>query len=112
MAFRFRFCLYMLSYVIFSIVTYFLWKIYSTFVEYIENIKMVKTFLKRHWLTILGVVAGVVAGYLYWFYVGCASGTCPITSSPVSSSLWGAVMGGLLFSIFKAGKKTANNKSS
>lgn len=28
------------------------------------------------------------------------TGTCPITSSPVNSSIWGAAMGGLLLSSF------------
>ena len=30
----------------------------------------------------------------------CTTGTCPITSSPVNSSIWGAAMGGLLLSSF------------
>ena len=47
-----------------------------------------------------GIVAGMVGGYLYWRYVGCTTGTCPITSSPVNSSIWGAAMGGLLLSSF------------
>ena len=48
----------------------------------------------------LCIVAGTVGGYLYWRYVGCTTGTCPITSSPVNSSIWGAAMGGLLLSSF------------
>lgn len=56
--------------------------------------------LKRFWLTGLGVVVGMVGGWLYYVYVGCTSGTCPITSSPVLSTFWGAMMGGLLFSMF------------
>ena len=31
---------------------------------------------------------------------GLSTGTCPITSSPVNSSIWGAAMGGLLLSSF------------
>lgn len=48
----------------------------------------------------IGIVIGAIAGYLYYFYVGCASGTCAITSKPLNSTLYGAVMGGLLFNIF------------
>ena len=54
--------------------------------------------LKRHWPTLLGAALGALGGYLYWYFVGCADGTCPITSSPLNSTLWGAVMGGLLLS--------------
>jgi len=57
-------------------------------------------FIKRYGWTLLGIVAGMVGGYLYWRYVGCTTGTCPITSSPVNSSIWGAAMGGLLLSSF------------
>lgn len=62
---------------------------------------MLKVFLKKRWPMLLGVVVGAIGGFLYWRYVGCASGGCPITSSPVNSSLWGAVVGGLLGSIFQ-----------
>lgn len=51
-----------------------------------------------------GAVIGLLAGYLYWREIGCISGTCPINSSPVNSSLYGAVMGGLGASIFKKDK--------
>jgi len=66
---------------------------------------MIKKNLKKYWLTLPGVVIGALGGYLYWRYVGCESGSCPITSSPLLSSLWGAIMGGLLFSMFKIEKK-------
>lgn len=61
--------------------------------------------LKRFWLAGLGVVVGMVGGWLYYVYVGCTSGTCPITSSPVLSTFWGAMMGGLLFSMFQKEKR-------
>ncbi|MGL4993005.1 MAG: DUF6132 family protein [Bacteroidales bacterium] len=61
-------------------------------------------FLKNNLFTIIGVIIGLLGGYLYWYFVGCNSDTCPITSSPINSSLWGGSMGGLLFSMFN--KKT------
>jgi len=67
---------------------------------------MIKMKIKKNWLTLLGVAIGALGGYLYWLYIGCESGSCPITSSPLISSLWGAAMGGLLFSIFKMEKKS------
>lgn len=58
-------------------------------------------------ITGIGVVVGAIAGYLYYFYIGCASGTCAITSKPLNSTLYGAVMGGLLFNMFvKSSKKS------
>lgn len=58
-------------------------------------------FINNNKLTIVGVVVGAIGGYLYYHYVGCASGTCPITSKPLNSMLYGAVMGSLFFNIFK-----------
>lgn len=51
-------------------------------------------------ITGIGIVIGAIAGYLYHFYVGCASGTCAITSKPLNSTLYGALMGGLVFNMF------------
>ena len=50
-------------------------------------------------LTGIGIAIGALAGYAYYFYVGCASGTCAITSKPLNSTLYGALMGGLIFNM-------------
>ena len=47
---------------------------------------------------LVGTVIGGVLGYLYYKFVGCPSGTCPITSNPYISTIYGAVLG-LLISI-------------
>jgi hypothetical protein len=57
--------------------------------------------LKKHSLTLVGIGLGTAAGFLYWKFVGCTSGTCPITSNPTNSTIYGAVMGGLILSMFK-----------
>ncbi len=62
----------------------------------------------------LGIVIGAIGGYLYWYYVGCMSGTCAITSSPVNSTLYGGLMGGLIVNLFDGKKKdktTSENPS-
>lgn len=59
-----------------------------------------KSFLLKHWLRITGVAVGVLGGYLYYYYVGCVSGTCPITSNPYRMMIYGALVGYLLFDIF------------
>lgn len=61
--------------------------------------------IKRNWTYLAGAVAGGIGGYLYWYYIGCVSGTCPITASPTMSMVWGAVMGSLIFSLFKKENK-------
>lgn len=66
---------------------------------------MKNNLLRKYWLTLIGVTLGALGGYLYWRFVGCASGTCPLTSSPIYSSIWGGLLGGLLFNTFQKEQK-------
>jgi len=66
-----------------------------------------KLFIKKHLLKITGVIVGMTGGYLYYYFVGCNSGTCPITSNPYISVIYGGVMGYLVFDLFK--KKEVKN---
>jgi len=50
---------------------------------------------------IIGAAVGAVLGYLYYRLVGCSSGTCPITSNPYISTIYGAVIGVLISIAFK-----------
>jgi hypothetical protein len=60
----------------------------------------------RRWIVPgVGMATGGLGGFLYWHYVGCINGTCAITSSPINSTLYGTIMGGLLFNIFSAPRK-------
>jgi len=61
--------------------------------------------MKKWWLnnklTVIGAIVGAIGGYLYYYFVGCASGTCGITSSPVNSTLYFAILGGLIVNLIK-----------
>ena len=54
---------------------------------------------------IIGIVIGAVLGFGYWYFIGCNTGTCAITSSPVNSTLYGGLMGILLVNTFSGNKK-------
>ena len=59
----------------------------------------IKIILKNMVLRIIiGVIIGGVAGFLYYKLVGCRTGSCPITSNPLSSIFFGAIFGGLIAS--------------
>jgi hypothetical protein len=45
---------------------------------------------------IFGIVIGAGIGFAYYKFVGCSTGTCPLTSNPFISTLYGAVMGVLI----------------
>lgn len=41
----------------------------------------------------LAVSAGAILGFGYYYYIGCQTGSCPITSTWYISTLYGAVIG-------------------
>jgi hypothetical protein len=45
------------------------------------------------WKLVLAVGIGGLLGFLYYYFVGCPSGNCTISSSPYLSVLWGSLMG-------------------
>ncbi|MFZ9386741.1 MAG: DUF6132 family protein [Chitinophagaceae bacterium] len=68
-----------------------------------------KSWVINNRLPIAGVLLGAIGGYFYWQQIGCNSGTCAITSTWHNSTAYGALMGGLLFSMFKK-EKNGNKK--
>lgn len=48
---------------------------------------------------IIGTLIGAALGFLLYKKAGCRTGTCPITSKPAVSILYGAVMGLLMGSM-------------
>lgn len=57
---------------------------------------------------ILPVVVGGLLGYSYYFFIGCRTGSCPITSNPWISTIYGA-FAGLIISI--PSKKKNDNQT-
>ncbi len=64
-----------------------------------------KEWLSKNKLIVIGSLIGALAGYLYYKYVGCLTGTCAITSNPIRSAVYFAVLGGLVFNLFKRSPK-------
>jgi len=60
-----------------------------------------KKWLMNNKLIVSGALFGALAGYLYWKYVGCLTGTCAITSNPIRSTIYFSILGALLFNMFK-----------
>jgi len=70
--------------------------------------------LKKHWLKLVLTAVGAIGGFAYYYFVGCVSGTCAITSNPYISTAYGAVFG-LLISLLlperKMGEQSVKNNS-
>lgn len=66
--------------------------------------------MKKHALNILGALLGAVGGFAYYHYIGCSTGTCPISSNPYISIAYGAVLGVLLVGLFTQKKQQSDDK--
>jgi len=69
------------------------------------------TFKKKLIFRIVLSAIGGIGGFLYWKYVGCISGACPLQSKWYITSLYGLVIGYLISGMFipdKAKKETKN----
>lgn len=69
----------------------------KTFRELIKSSRFLRPFL--------GIVLGGSAGYLYYHFVGCTSGTCAITSNPYMN-----IIGGSFLGYFILNSPCSNNK--
>ena len=47
---------------------------------------------------------GAIGGFAYYHYIGCATGSCPITGNPYLSTVYGLLMG-VLIPAHKGAKK-------
>lgn len=55
----------------------------------------------KKWLRpALFTLVGALVGLGYYYFVGCSTGSCPITSNPVSSMVYMGLIGWLLSGAF------------
>jgi len=69
---------------------------------------MIASLISKNKLTLTGILLGTIGGYIYWYYWGCEQG-CTIKSVWWRMSAWGAIMGGLLFSIVQGKLRQRTN---
>ena len=62
---------------------------------------------QKYWKHILFTMVGATLGFTYWKFVGCTSGTCPITANWHTSVLFGSLIGWLAVPARK--NKTGDN---
>jgi len=61
--------------------------------------------MKRIFLVAIPTLLFAGGGFAYYHYVGCNSGACPIASSPVVSTVFGAVIGASVGLTISDGRK-------
>jgi len=52
-----------------------------------------RSIMSKYWPFVVFVILGSAGGFLYWRFVGCNSGSCPITSNWHLSSFAGGLIG-------------------
>ncbi len=50
---------------------------------------------------VIGIVIGGALGYANYRFIGCSTGTCPLSSNPWISTVYGMVIGGLIGGSFR-----------
>lgn len=51
---------------------------------------------KKFKILSIGITLGLIAGFAYWRFVGCSSGSCGITANWHTSTLFGGIFGYLI----------------
>ena len=67
-----------------------------------------KQFLRIHLRTFAFTAGGMVVGYAWHLYAGCASGSCAIAANPLRTVLYTGIIGFLLSVVFARGWKQCN----
>lgn len=58
----------------------------------------------KKWLKpTLFIAGGAMIGLAYYYFIGCSSGTCPLTSHPLVTMVYMGLVGWLLSGIFGKG---------
>lgn len=63
--------------------------------------RTIVTFLKQNQIPFLGILCGLILGYLYWYYIACYAGTFPLSTECWVNCTYGAITGGFIACLVK-----------
>ena len=70
-----------------------------------------KSWIIKKKIAIMLTFIGATVGYCYWYFVGCESGTCAITSVWYRTTIYGAIMGWLVGDMINDKLKNKTNEN-
>lgn len=59
----------------------------------VKNMNVKKWFKNKWFRRAAFVLVGALGGFAYYYFIGCTTNTCPITSNPYISVTYGSVIG-------------------
>jgi hypothetical protein len=67
----------------------------SSTICYSNDVPVMINMQKLRWLgmKLLPLALGAAGGYAYWYFIGCSTGSCPLTSNWHTSTLYGLLVG-------------------
>ena len=68
-----------------------------------------KNWILKKKIPIIVTAIGAIAGFLYWNFVGCATGNCGITANWHTSTAYGALLGWFVGDIVNGKNKKSKN---
>ncbi len=79
----------------------------------IKNSDRAKLYKSKLVKRALPIVIGAIAGYAYYYFIGCYNGQCLISGNPYVATIYGAFMGALFAipNFEKKSKNTAENET-
>lgn len=86
-------------------------KIYTSSFYIESNRLWQKITSKKIYRIAFGIVTGAGVGLLYWNFIGCTGGTCPLTSNPYKTVLMFSILGGLFAKDKKANVAVIDKKN-
>ncbi|MBI5404178.1 MAG: hypothetical protein HY959_12325 [Ignavibacteriae bacterium] len=67
--------------------------------------------IKNNIILLIGLGIGMLVGFLYWNFIGCSTGSCPLTSNWFIMILYGGMMGGLIGNMMDEKIKKSKTKT-
>jgi hypothetical protein len=65
---------------------------------------VIKGIFLKYKTELIGIMAGGLLGFLYYYFIGCETGTCMISSNPFISVPYGSLLGFFSAGLFKKNK--------
>jgi hypothetical protein len=63
------------------------------FVSLMQIVPDMNSIIQKYWKKALFAFVGAGIGFAYWRFIGCTSGSCPLTANWHTSTLFGGLIG-------------------